>query len=256
LKTILSCSIKGGVGKTTVAVGLAQAIHRRGYRVGILDLDYRAPCVPILLNVEEASIGRTEHDGIVPLPVDGLWVFSMAFIWPPSKCVQVEDSEATKDVAQLLSPGIIVWPDLDFLVCDTPPTSSGIVSVALETSAASGAIIISHPSRVSRADTLRTLDLFSEKQVPVYALLSNQGCDEEGRARYDLSDTDIEALAVKYKLPLFMSIPHTRDLAPHFDRLAAALLQTTPVTLDPPKEPEGAGWERLIQLAKNLPRPR
>jgi hypothetical protein len=99
------------------------------------------------------------------------------------------------------------------------------------------------------------LDLFSEKQVPVYALISNQGLDEEGRQRYDLFDTDIEALATKYKVPLFMSIPHTRNLAPHFDRLAGALLQTTPVTLDPPKEPEGAGWERLIQLSKTLQRP-
>lgn len=255
MKTILSASVKGGVGKTTVAVGLAQALKRSGHRVGILDLDYRAPCVPIVLNAETAHTGRTESDGIVPASVDGLWVFSMAFLWPPAKCVQVEDSDATQDVAQLLAPGIIVWPELDFLVCDTPPTSSGIVSVALEASGAAGAVVISHPSRVSRADTLRTLDLFSEKQVPIYALVSNQGVDDEGRQRYDLLDSDIKLLAEQYGVPLFASIPHTQDLEPHFDRLAAALLQTTPITLAPPREPKGAGWERLIQLSKTLQPP-
>lgn len=252
LKTILSASVKGGVGKTTVAVGLAQALQRRGHRVGILDLDYRAPCVPILLNAEEMSVGRTHNDGIIPPAVDGLWVFSMAYLWPPNKCVQVEDSDATDDVAQLLAPGVIVWPDLDFLVLDTPPTSSGIVRVALESSGASGAVIITHPSRVSRADTLRTLDLFSEKQVPVYALVSNQGTDEEGRQRYDLLDSDIEHLAKQYNVPLFWTIPHTRDLAPHFDRLTEALLRTTPITLAPPAEPKGAGWQRLVELSTTL----
>lgn len=252
MKTILSASVKGGVGKTTVAVGLAQALLRKGLRVGILDLDYRAPCVPIVLNIEDAVLGRTESDGMVPVQVEGLHVFSMAFIWPPSKCVQVEDNDATDDVRQLLRPGVIAWPALDFLVVDTPPTSSGIVRVALEVAEAAGAVIVSHPSRVSRADTLRTLDLFAEKQVPVFALVSNQGTDEEGRTRYDLEDEDIQALAHTYGIPAFFRIPHAHDLAPYFDLIGNHLLVAQPALLPKPKEPKGDTWEKLMAVAQKL----
>lgn len=252
MKTIISASVKGGVGKTTVAVGIAQALQRKGLRVGILDLDYRGPCVPIVLNAEDAVLGRTEGDAMVPVNVDGLHLFSMAFIWPASKCVQVEDNDATDDVRQLLTPGVIAWPDLDFLVLDTPPTSSGIVCVALEAAGAAGAVIVSQPSRVSRADTIRTLDLFAEKQVPVFALVSNQGTDEEGRNLYDLQDRDIADLARTYQVPSFCAIPHTLYLEPHFDRLVNLILETPPVLLAKPQEPKGAAWDKIIAIAQKL----
>lgn len=255
MRTILSASVKGGVGKTTVAVGLAQALQRQGFRVGILDLDYRAPCVPIVLNIEDAVLGRTDSDGMVPAQVDGLHVFSMAFIWPPSKCVQVEDNDATDDVRQLLRPGVIAWPALDFLVVDTPPTSSGIVRVALEIAEAAGAVIVSHPSRVSRADTLRTLDLFAEKQVPVYGIVSNQGVDEHGEQRFDLSDQEIMDLAASYNIPWCFCIPHTRTLDSHFDGLVFSILRTQPVLLAKSKEPIGAAWDRLMAIAQKLTEP-
>lgn len=252
MKTILSASVKGGVGKTTVAVGIAQALQRKGFKVGVLDLDYRAPCVPIVLNIEDATLGRTEGDAMVPVQVGGLHVFSMAFIWPASKCVQVEDNDATDDVRQLLTRGVIAWPDLDFLILDTPPTSSGIVRVALEAAEAAGAVLVSHPSRVSRADTVRTLDLFSEKQVPVFGLVSNQGVDERGQPRFDLQDQDIKDLAARYNIPWCFCIPHTKDLNPHFDGLAERILTTTPVLLAKPNEPKGAAWDKLIAIAQKL----
>ena len=244
--------MKGGVGKTTVAVGLAQALQRKGFSVGILDLDYRAPCVPIVLNAEDAVLGRTDNDALIPAQINGLHVFSMAFIWPVSKCVQVEDAAATEDVRQLLTPGVIAWPDLDFLVVDSPPTSSGIVRIALECSEAAGAVIVSHPSRVSRADIIRTLDLFAEKQVPVFGLVSNQGLDEHGDNRFDLQDQDISDLAAQYNLPWCFCIPHTRTLEPHFDGLAQCILSTEPVLLPQPKEPKGVAWDRIITLARQM----
>jgi len=250
MKTIISASVKGGVGKTTVAVGLAQALLRRGCKVGILDLDYRAPNVPILLNAEGETIGRTRDDALVPVAIAGLHLFSMAHVWPSEKCIMVEDNDATNDVAELLEPGVIAWPELDYLVIDTPPTSSGIVRVALEASGAAGAVIVSQPSRVSRADTLRTLDLFSEKQVPVYALVSNQGLDEQGRALYDLTDEDIDVLARQSRVPIFIAIPHTKHLDPYFDSLAHKVVFTKPVVLDPPKVASPDSFHRLVQWAE------
>lgn len=253
MKTIPVCSLKGGVGKSTVTLGLAQALRRQGFEVGILDLDYRSPVIPLLLGGDGARLGRTDDDALMPPKVGGISVMSMAFIWPDGKAVMVEDEMAVRDVEQLVTPGIVAWPpELDYLVIDSPPSSSGIVLAILSLPDAAGAIVVTHPSTSSRAALLRTLDLFSEKQVPVFGLVSNQGVDEHGQNRFDLQDQDIMDLAARYDLPWCFCIPHTRTLAPHFDGLAQCILSTQPVLLAKPKEPKGASWDKLINLAQQL----
>jgi Mrp family chromosome partitioning ATPase len=253
MQTVIVASLKGGVGKSTVTLGLAQALHRGGKRVGILDLDYRSPVIPLLLGADGAGLGRTSDDALVPPVIDGISVMSMAFLWPPAKAIMVEDSLAVGDVRQMLTPGAIAWPaDLDYLVVDSPPSSSGIVLAILSLPDIAGSLIVSHPSTASRAALLRTLDLFAEKQVPIYGLVSNQGVDEHGQLRFDLQDQDIIDLAALHDLPWCFCIPHARELIPHFDGLAACVLSTHPVVLAKPKEPEGERWHKLVELARKL----
>lgn len=247
--------MKGGVGKSTVTIGLAQALRRQGFEVGILDLDYRSPVIPLLLGADGARLRRTDDDALVPPKVGGISVMSMAYVWPDGKAVMVEDQQAVCDVEQLVTPSVVAWPpELDYLVIDSPPSSSGIVLAILSLPDAAGAIVVTHPSTGSRAALLRTLDLFAEKQVPVFGLISNQGTDEHGENRFDLQDQDIADLVALFNIPWCFCIPHTRNLAPHFDGLAQCILSTEPVLLAKPKEPEGGAWDRIITLAQQLTR--
>ena len=54
-RTILICSGKGGVGKSTVAVNLACALGKQGFKVGLLDADIYGPNTPTMLGVADVT---------------------------------------------------------------------------------------------------------------------------------------------------------------------------------------------------------
>ena len=108
-----------------------------------------------------------------------------------------------------------------------------------------GALIVCHPSRVSLADTRRTVDLFRKRGLPLLGILCNQGT-QNGEARYDLREADIEAFARERGIPFIGAIPHTQDLGPHFDRVAEFVVGAEPVILPPP--PKEEGWQILEDL--------
>lgn len=249
MKLVLITGLKGGVGKTTVAIGLARALSSRGYSVGVLDLDYRTPNVPVALDNGQAQLGHSyEGDVLIPPEIDGLRVMSMAYIWPEWKCVQVSDEDAMHDVVHLLQPEILAWGQLDFLVVDTPPTSVGVVQVALEAPGVLGALVVSHASRVARMDTVRTFDLFREKEIPIIGLVCNQV------GLHDLAYEDMLELARRFDLPFCVSIPHVKPPAAlhvEFGSVADAVLggKTTILKV---QEPEDAPWKTWIALSKSV----
>lgn len=256
-RAILIAALKGGVGKTTVTFHTGMALNRLGYRVGLMDLDYRSPTLPLLFNPAALRLERSAGDRLVPpSPQEGVWVFSMGFIWPSATAILVEDDQAAQDIEHLLSPGVIAWPDLDFLLLDTPPSTSGIIKAALshKGEGEKGVLLVTHPSRLSLDATMRSLDLLAEYQAPVYGIISNQGTDDHGQPRYDATDEAVAALVTERGLPIFGAIPHSQNLTRHFDTIAQLLLQARPVLLKREEEPKGAAWKQLMDLASKLSR--
>ena len=283
---ILVVSLKGGVGKTKVTAELAKALTRRGLKVGVLDCDYHAPNIPTEFNCEGVKPTRESGNRILPPLVNGIRILSWGMIFPPDSAVMIEDSQVEKDdllkvrelwvkgetarglkyldhliahpggamehMKLLLEDGAVSWGDIDYLVVDTPPESTGVIRVALEAQHVKGAIIVCHPSRVSLADTRRTVDLFRKRSLPILGLLSNQG-SQNGQNRYDLTDQDMEAFAGEKGIPYIAAIPHTTDLSPHFDRVARFVVEAQAVILPPP--PKEEGWketEKDLRLMSRL----
>lgn len=253
MKKVLIASLKGGTGKTTTAISLALALRDAGFKAGILDIDYRTPNVPIAMaarGLEGAAISHSfDGDVIIPAVVAGIQVMSMAYIWPEHKAVQVAEADAMSDVHHLLSPGIIAWDQaLDYLVIDTPPTSVGVVEAAFKADDVLGAFVVTHASRVSRMDAIRTLDLFREEGVLVLGMICNQ------IGLHDLTADDLHRVADEARLPICLAIPHNPnfdELAPLFVPLVETIVAEAGVILEK-YHPEDGAWQSLLKVMEAL----
>ena len=56
-KVIGVVSGKGGVGKSMVTSQLAVTLHRRGYKVGVMDADITGPSIPQAFGVHDKAVG-------------------------------------------------------------------------------------------------------------------------------------------------------------------------------------------------------
>src|SRR5258708_34451175 len=71
---------KGGVGKSTVSVNLAMALHKAGYRVGLLDADIYGPSIPRLLGAPSARPEVSKEGKIQPILRFGVKTRSLGYL--------------------------------------------------------------------------------------------------------------------------------------------------------------------------------
>ena len=112
---IAVASGKGGVGKTTVAVNMALALEKLGYKVGLLDADVYGPNVPIMLGSKGEPMA-TPQQRIMPVEAQGLKMISMGLLNPGDKPVIWRGPMLHSVITQFLRS--VDWGELDYLVID------------------------------------------------------------------------------------------------------------------------------------------
>ena len=150
---VMVLSGKGGVGKSTVATGLALCLARRGMRVGLMDIDITGPNVPKMLGIEAAEL-NVEDGQIHPAPgPHGLKVISMAFLLEdPDKPVIWRGPIKLGAIQQFI--GDVAWGELDALIIDFPPgTSDEPLTVSQNLPGIDGVVIVTTPQEVALLDS-------------------------------------------------------------------------------------------------------
>ena len=142
---IMVLSGKGGVGKSTVATGLALSLARQGKKVGLMDIDITGPNVPKMLGLEDADL-NVEDGQIHPADgPNGLKVISMAFLLEdPDKPVIWRGPIKLGAIQQFI--GDVAWGELDALIIDFPPgTSDEPLTVSQSLPGIDGVVIVTTP---------------------------------------------------------------------------------------------------------------
>jgi ATP-binding protein involved in chromosome partitioning len=161
---------KGGVGKTTLAVNLATALVKMGYRVGLIDADIYGPNVPLMMGISQQP-RVLENNQIEPLIAHGVKLISVGLISPGDKPLVMRGPMLHQIIRQFLQQ--VQWGELDFLVVDLPPGTGDVVISLVQTVPLTGAVIISTPSDVSLQDARKALEMFHQVNVEVLGLVEN-----------------------------------------------------------------------------------
>ncbi len=161
---------KGGVGKTTLAVNLATALAKLGFRVGLIDADIYGPNVPLMMGINRQP-RVLENNQIEPLESHGVKLISVGFISPGDKPLVMRGPMLHQIIRQFLQQ--VKWGELDFLIVDLPPGTGDVVISLVQTVPLTGAVIVSTPSDVSLQDARKALEMFHQVNVEVLGLVEN-----------------------------------------------------------------------------------
>ncbi len=217
---ILVMSGKGGVGKSSVAVALALTLARRGYKVGLMDVDIHGPNVMRMLGLKEPfDIQHAQFD----LPPD---------LYHNLKVISIEALMRNREIAviwrgplkhqlirQFLSE--VQWGDLDYLVIDAPPgTGDEPMSVA-QTIPDAKAVIVTTPQEISLADVRKSINFCQKIHLEVLGLVENMSgyfCPHCGKELPLFRKGGGEKTALAYNIPLLGTLPFDPQVVEAADR--------------------------------------
>jgi len=212
---ILVMSGKGGVGKSTVAAYLSVGLARKGFHVGLMDVDLHGPSIPRLLGLKGNILSAQE--GNKPIPLQYM---------PNLEVMSIETLLGDKDAATIwrgpLKIGVIkqfiadiAWTNADYLIIDSPPGTGDEPLTIAQVIPDTKAIIVTTPQEISLADVRKSINFCRQVHMDILGLVENGSgltCPYCGKT-IDLYKTNGGMLtAKKAGLRLLGSLPLEPDI--------------------------------------------
>ncbi len=242
--TIAVASGKGGVGKSTVSVNLACALHKLGKQVGILDADIYGPNVPMMFGLE-GKRPKVIGNRVAPLERNGIKVMSLGFLAPTDTAIIWRGPLVGRAIEQMLRD--VIWGELDFFIIDLPPGTGDAQLTLTQRLELTGAVMVSTPQPVALSDAIKGLRMFQKVNVPIIGIIENMSafiCDQCGKEHDIFGKGGVKKAAEKENVPFLGEIPLTPELRKGGD-------SGKPIVLEDPDSPVSKAFLKIAESVVN-----
>ena len=186
---------KGGVGKSMVTSQLAVTLHRRGYKVGVMDADITGPSIPQAFGVHDKAVGT--QTALYPcVSHSGIEVMSINLL--------LEDETVAR-----------AW-DVDYLFVDMPPGTGDVPLSVFQSIALDGIIVVTSPQELVSMVVEKAVKMAEKMDVPIVGVVENMSyvaCPDCGKKIYLFGEGKSEEAAKRHNLPLLAQMPIDPKLA-------------------------------------------
>jgi ATP-binding protein involved in chromosome partitioning len=246
--TIAVSSGKGGVGKSTVAVNLAAALVKEGYKVGLIDADIYGPSIPMMLGANEKPKITIMGNKNVLLPVVkyGIKLMSIGFMVDAKEAVVWRGPMAASALKQFMSD--VEWDELDYLLYDMPPGTGDIQLTLTQTIPLTAAVIVTTPQDISLIDARKGAKMYEKVNVPVLGIIENMSFYvlPDGKKEYIFGEGGGKKLADELGINFLGEIPLNTSIRIGGD-------EGMPVVLGHPDGDEAKGFIHIARaIIENL----
>ncbi len=209
-RKILVMSGKGGVGKSTVSTYVALQLSKKGYKVGLLDVDLHGPSVPRLLNAQ-GGLEVVDKNVVRPYSVsDNLFLVSIELLMggQKDKAVIWRGPMKISAIRQFISD--IDWGELDFLIVDSPPGTGDEPLTVAQTIPTAEALVLTTPQEISLADVRKSINFCQQVEMKILGVVENMSgfvCPHCGEKTHIFGSGGGAKMSEQMNVPFLGEIP-------------------------------------------------
>ncbi|MBF0280892.1 MAG: P-loop NTPase [SAR324 cluster bacterium] len=204
---IAVASGKGGVGKSTVAVNLALALAKKGYKVSLFDADIYGPSLPIMMGLRNAK-PEIVGNKLIPISKHGIDMLSIGNLVDEASAMIWRGPMVNQALEQMLRD--TRWPGGDFMILDLPPGTGDAQLTLSQTVEIAGAVIVSTPQDVALLDAAKAVAMFEKVDIDIVGIVENMSsfvCPHCQKETPIFSSNGAQKESEKLDVPFLGSIP-------------------------------------------------
>jgi ATP-binding protein involved in chromosome partitioning len=187
-RIIVVLSGKGGVGKSLIASTLSLLLKKRGYSVGLLDLDFHGPSCHIILGTK--GMMPKEEKGIIPPSARGIKLMSVVY-YVGDEPLPLRGAEISDAFTELLA--ITKWGRVDYLIVDVPPGIGEEVLDVIRLMKKGEFLIVTTPSSLVLKTVSKLTKLLLEMKTSILGVVENMRI-----AKTELVEEYAEKFGIRY----------------------------------------------------------
>ncbi len=202
-KAICVCAVKGGVGKTLVALNLAKRLTKEG-RTALIDADLDNSSFSQFTGIE-GVIKIDQEQRFRPYAWEDMEVFSMSLVTSRNQSVSMSGDRYVQIIDDVINRSL--W-NAEYYVFDMPGGSSDIFRsvLAIVGDYLAGDVIVSQPAMVD--STRKMLNLHEYLEIPVLGIIENMSWLKVGAITYHpFGKSTVDEIAAEFNVPVLGKIP-------------------------------------------------